>query len=114
MQTNEGTITTQNPSMTVGLSLGVLAGIVLSLPAQADPSQASRGGELFAENCADCHAVPHDADWFQARADAGNMGSYASLRTKVQGCANNFNMPWFDEEVDAVTAWLNQEYYDLE
>jgi hypothetical protein len=32
----------------------------------------------------------------------------------VQGCANNFNLPWFDEEVDAVTAYLNHKYYQFE
>lgn len=114
MQTNDSMITKRNPSRMIGLSLGVFAGLALSLPAQADQSQVSWGGELFAENCAECHMVPHDADWFQARADAGNMDSYDSLRTMVQGCANNFNMPWFDEEIDAVTAWLNQEYYGFE
>ncbi|WP_125198160.1 cytochrome c [Guyparkeria sp. SCN-R1] len=93
--------------------LGLLAGLMLAVPAAAEPD-ISWGGELFAENCSECHMVPHDDDWFKARADAGNMGSYDSLRTQVQGCANNFGLPWFDEEVEAVTAWLNQEYYDFE
>ena len=114
MQTKKTADPAQNPSRMVGLSLGALAGLALSAPVMADQSQISWGGELFSDNCAECHMVPHDADWFQARADAGNMGSYDSLRTMVQGCANNFNLPWFEEEVDAVTAWLNQEYYQFD
>lgn len=93
--------------------LGLLAGLMLAAPVAAEPDIAW-GGELFADNCAECHMVPHNDEWFKARADAGNMGSYESLRTMVQGCANNFGLPWFDEEVDAVTAWMNQEYYGFE
>ncbi len=93
--------------------LGLLAGLMLAAPVAAEPDIAW-GGELFADNCAECHMVPHNDEWFKARADAGNMGSYDSLRTQVQGCANNFGLPWFDEEVEAVTAWMNQEYYDFE
>ena len=32
----------------------------------------------------------------------------------VQGCATNFGLPWFDEEVEAVTAYLNQKYYHFD
>lgn len=114
MQTNKTVLPGRNPSRMVGRSLGVLAGLALSAPVLADQSQVSWGGELFSDNCAECHMVPHDDEWFQARADAGNMADYDSLRTKVQGCANNFNMPWFDEEVDAVTAWMNETYYHFD
>ncbi|HER34554.1 MAG: cytochrome c [Halothiobacillaceae bacterium] len=94
--------------------LGLAAGLLLAAPAFATESEVSKGGELFGANCTECHMVPHDEDWFQKRAEAGKMTDYDSLRTMVQGCANNFNLPWFDEEVDAVTAYLNQQYYHFE
>ena len=114
MQTKKTVDSERNLSRTVGLSLGAVAGLALSAPVLADQSQISWGGELFSENCSECHMVPHNDEWFQARADAGNMASYDSLRTMVQGCANNFNLPWFDEEVEAVTAWMNQQYYEFD
>ncbi len=105
---------TRKPSRMLGLCLGLAAGLALTVPVQAEEPDISWGEELFAENCAECHMVPHDEDWFQARAEAGKMDSYDSLRTMVQACANNFNAPWFDEEVEAVTAYLNQKYYDFD
>ena len=114
MQTNKTAVPGASPSRMVGLSLGALAGLALSAPVMANQSELSMGGELFNDNCVQCHMVSHDDEWFQARADAGSMGSYDSLRTMVQGCANNFNLPWFDEEVDAVTAWMNHHYYEFD
>ncbi|MCL7744825.1 cytochrome c [Guyparkeria hydrothermalis] len=95
------------------LALSLVAGLLLAAPVAAEPD-VSWGEELFAENCSECHMVPHDDDWFEARADEGNMGDYESLRTMVQGCATNFGLPWFDEEVDAVTAYLDHHYYEFD
>jgi len=100
------TRTTPNPTR----ALGLVAALLLAGPVSAE-SEISWGSDLFAGHCAECHMVPHDDDWFEARAEAGSMGDYDSLRTMVQGCATNFNLPWFDEEVDAVTAYLNHHYY---
>ena len=36
---------------------------------------------------------------------------YESLKTHVQRCATNLDKPWFDDEVDAVAAYLNANYY---
>ncbi len=117
MQNGITSASTRNPTRRLGLCLGLLAGLAMAVPAQADQSEQSDiswGGDLFAENCSECHMVPHDDGWFKARAEAGKMDSYQSLRTMVQGCVNNFGLPWFDEEVDAVTAWMNKTYYHFE
>lgn len=103
---------TRSISIPTGM-LSLFTGLLLAMPAAAE-SEISKGSDLFAANCAACHMVPHDEDWFEARAEQGNMSDYDSLRTMVQGCANNFNLPWFDEEVDAVTAYLNQKYYHFD
>ncbi|KTG16573.1 MULTISPECIES: hypothetical protein [unclassified Guyparkeria] len=94
-------------------ALSLAAGILLASPVAAE-SDISWGSDLFAGHCAECHMVPHDDAWFEARAEAGNISDYESLRTMVQGCATNFSLPWFDEEVDAVTAYLNHEYYQFD
>jgi len=36
------------------------------------------------------------------------------LKARVQGCANNFNLPWFDDELAAVVDYLNHTYYLFE
>lgn len=95
------------------LALGLVASLLLTAPVAAEPD-VSWGEELFAENCSECHMVPHDDAWFEARADEGNMDDYESLRTMVQGCATNFGLPWFDEEVDAVAAYLDHHYYQFD
>ncbi|MFA7522672.1 MAG: cytochrome c [Halothiobacillaceae bacterium] len=94
-------------------ALGLVAGLMLAAPVVAEPD-ISWGGELFAQNCSECHMVPHDDAWFQARAEAGGISDYDSLRSQVQGCANNFNLPWFDEEVEAVSAYMNEQYYGFD
>lgn len=104
--------TTRSISIPTG-TLGLVTGLLLCMPVSAE-SEVSRGAELFEANCAECHMVPHDEAWFEARAEQGNISSYDSLRTMVQGCANNFNMAWFDEDVDAVAAYLNQKYYHFD
>lgn len=104
--------TTRSISIPTGM-LSLVTGLLLAMPVAAE-SEISRGGDLFAANCAECHMVPHDEAWFEARAEQGNMDDYESLRTMVQGCATNFNLPWFDEEIDAVTAYLNHHYYEFD
>ena len=104
---------TRSISIPTGM-LSLVTGLLMALPAAAAEPDISRGSDLFAENCSACHMVPHDEAWFEARAEQGNMNDYDSLRTMVQGCATNFGLPWFDEEVEAVTAYLNHKYYHFD
>lgn len=95
-------------------ALPVLACLVLGLafmgPAQAESHDPNWGASLHADNCAGCHKTPHNASFYQSR--KGKMHkNRASLFTKVQACSNHFNIAWFDEEVDAVTNYLNTKYY---
>jgi len=94
-------------------AVGLLAAGGLSAPVLAETSSAhdaSWGQSLHEESCAGCHKVPHDAAFYQARR-GGKIGSSESLRTMVQGCVTHFGISWFDEEVDAVTAYLDKAHY---
>lgn len=105
---------TKRPTSIPTRTLGLVAGLLLAAPLAAAEPDISWGSDLFAGQCAECHMVPHDDEWFEARAEAGKISDYESLKTMVQGCATNFNLPWFDEEVDAVTAYLNHKYYEFD
>lgn len=96
------------PSLTLAAAIFVIA-----LPAAAEPHDASWGAELHAQNCAGCHSAPHNAAFYESRR-GGKIKGADSLSTKVQSCANQLNLPWFDEEVSAVTTYLNQNFYHFE
>lgn len=79
----------------------------LSMPAQAD---VSRGQKLHEEKCAGCHKAPHNAAFYTSRVGK-KYPTKESLKTMVQSCVTYFDVPWFEEEVQAVTDYLNQTYY---
>lgn len=96
----------------LGLTFAVLVSAV-TLPAAAEPHDPNWGASLHTEHCVGCHSAPHNAAFYQSRR-GGKIQSSGSLHTMVQSCANNFNLPWFDEEVSAVSIYLNQSYYQLD
>jgi hypothetical protein len=84
-----------------------------ALPAAAESHDPNWGASLHTEHCVGCHSAPHNAAFYQSRR-GGKIQSSGSLHTMVQSCANHFNLPWFDEEVSAVSIYLNQHYYQVE
>jgi len=77
-------------------------------PAKANPIVA-KGKELHeTTNCKGCH----QPDLYTS--PTRKMKSYASLQTQVQTCATNLSIPWFEEEVESVAAYLNADYYKFE
>ena len=89
----------------VGASLA--GGASLAVAAPHDPSF---GQQLHAAHCANCHQAPHNAAFYESRRGK-KIQSLASLHTMVGACANHFNIGWFEEETDAVTQYLNTQYY---
>lgn len=95
-----------------------LAAAVLAVPlavcanpfAKGDPSE---GRKLHAKSCASCHdSMYNDRNGLQLySADHRKMASASFLRQRVEACASRFNVGWFDEEVDHVSRWLNDEFY---
>lgn len=55
--------------------------------------------------CSECH-TPSDFTKADRKAD-----SYAKLHYWVEACNQSMSSGWFPEEVDDVTAYLNNEYY---
>jgi mono/diheme cytochrome c family protein len=93
------------------MSLG-LAALFMGTAAQASPEMIAKGDKLHAEKCAACHKAPHDAKFYESRVGK-KIQSKASLTTMVSSCANHFNIDWFDDDVAAVSEYLNAKYYKL-
>jgi mono/diheme cytochrome c family protein len=71
------------------------------------------GAKLHAKTCASCHnsMMPDGkgeelySEDFRKTTDAGK------LKTMVQLCATRTNSGWFDEEIEHVSRYLNDNYY---
>jgi len=83
------------------------ASALFAEPALAD---ISRGEKLHAEKCAGCHKAPHNAEFYKSRVGK-KYPTRESLTTMVQSCVTHFDIPWFEEEVQAVSDYLNHTYY---
>ncbi len=69
--------------------------------AEAGPN----GEALYQNHCTSCHQSE-----VYTRPDR-KIGTYEALQRQVQRCELALNLRWFDEEIDAVTRYLNQHYY---
>ena len=77
------------------------------LAAGTPPATATTGdsAELHAANCTSCHD-----DAVYTRKDR-RVTSLAGLKKQVQRCELSLGLKWFDEDIDAVTDYLNSTYY---
>lgn len=73
------------------------------------------GKALYTENCTSCHVqmTGGDGSTIFTRKDR-KVNSMDSLKTQILRCATAKNLSWFDEDVDAVAAYLNESYYKLD
>ncbi|WP_018872666.1 cytochrome c [Thioalkalivibrio sp. ALJ16] len=73
------------------------------------------GQELHGDNCISCHAdmVGGDGSGLYTRENR-MVGSHDELVAQVNNCNVNLGTNWFDDEVDAVVAYLNAEYYQFD
>lgn len=78
-------------------------------PAVTEPDAATleQGKQLHNDNCISCH------DTSVYTRENRMIKRYESLKTQVQRCATNLNKPWFDDEVNAVAAYLNVNFYQF-
>lgn len=92
--------------------------IALSHTAIAPPLLLGLGAARSAEEPADPHAL-HEQNCIQChqtdvytRADR-KVTSYVGLGRQVRRCETALGLRWFDEEIDAMTRYLNREFYRL-
>lgn len=77
--------------------------LLLSAPAYAFDSV--NGKALHNENCVRCHD-----DSMYTREDRKTK-RYSLLRERVVQCEVMTELIWFEEEIDDVTAYLNESFY---
>ncbi len=87
------------------VSLGCL---LFAGAASANSETFELGKELHDNNCVRCH----DSSMYTR--EESRIDDIDSLRTMVRGCQNNFDLAWFDDEVNAVAHYLNQKYYHFD
>ena len=81
----------------------LLAFLFVNTPAFAFDIE--NGKELHDGNCVRCHTETH-----YTRADR-KVSNYDKLHERVRLCEVMLELMWFDEEVDDVSAYLNQAFY---
>lgn len=92
----------------VAPALPLLAAAVLPWgSAAAAASDAVDAQALYQENCVRCHSSE-----VYTRADR-KVTTLAGLGKQVRQCETMLELRWFDEEVDAVTRYLNDTFYHL-
>ena len=87
---------------------GTTIGTVLLVAAFGTPAQAgdaAEGKALHQENCVSCHGSE-----VYTREDR-MVESMSSLITQVNRCNVNLDVGWFDDEVESVAEYLNENYY---
>jgi hypothetical protein len=63
------------------------------------------GNEAHQNHCYKCHT-----DKVYTR-DDHFVKSMSALGSQVKRCKDSSNIPWFDEDTDAVVHFLNEKYY---
>jgi hypothetical protein len=79
--------------------------IVFSLNPGSLGANVEMGMDLHQTNCLSCHGTEA-----YTRSDR-RVTSFPSLITRVNACNVNLGMGWFDDEVDAVARYLDENYY---
>jgi hypothetical protein len=70
------------------------------------------GEKLIAENkCTECHASKVVGDGSAIYKPKGRVNTPGILRGMVEQCNTELNMGFFPEEVTAIAAVLNRDYY---
>ncbi len=93
--------------MKLELSLPLFVSLlILASPASAfDPAA---GKELADENCYSCHG-----DDAYTRKDR-IVKTRSGLTSQVRRCELSLGLKWFDEDVDDVAGYLNQQFYKFQ
>lgn len=91
------------------LLCALAAGAMLSLPAQADMRN---GADLHRQHCQQCHTsmVGGDGSTLYIRPNR-RVTSLTGLGKQVRLCRDNLRLVWFDDQVQDVVDYLNQEHY---
>ncbi|HYN76334.1 MAG TPA: cytochrome c [Lamprocystis sp. (in: g-proteobacteria)] len=91
----------------IALALPFALALALTTPLAAKEAavETPNAQALYTQHCVKCHQSE-----VYTRPDRKITG-LAPLNAQVHRCESMLELRWFDEEVDAVTAYLNDQYY---
>ena len=102
----------------LAVSALVIAGVWFSsqalaqVPAIYQGADLKLGEQLIEQNkCSQCHATKVGGDGSAIYKPAGRINNAGLLRGMVEQCNSMLNLQMFPEEVTAVAAVLNRDYY---
>jgi hypothetical protein len=81
--------------------------LLLALTGAHAGDEAADAHALHQQNCVKCHGPD-----IYTRPDR-KVTSYDGLGRQVRRCETALGLRWFDEDIEAVTGYLNREYYRL-
>ncbi len=92
-------------------SVAVMA-LVLAVPGTASAADIPLGKTLHEKHCIACHTslTGGKPDSLYTRADR-RVTTLAGLKKQVRRCELSLGLQWFDEDIENVTGFLNQEFY---
>ena len=85
----------------------LLAGCLLAASVPLAAADISHGKALQQKHCMACH------DNGMYTRDYRRVTSMAGLRNQVKRCELTLGLQWFDEDIDDVTAYLNETFYKI-
>lgn len=98
--------------MLISLLLGLLASVRAQVPVVFQGADLKLGEKLIADNkCVACHQQKVGGDGSAMYRPAGRINTAGYLRGMVEQCNTELNLGFFPEEVTAVAAVLNRDYY---
>jgi cytochrome c len=86
------------------LILSMLTGVMAS-PLQADSTEP--GEALYKQHCTGCHGTE-----VMTRKNR-RVNDLHQLAAQVRACDSNLGLKWFDDDIEAVSAYLNQRFYQF-
>ncbi len=95
------------------LVFGVAVG-GFSVAAVAEELDMKNGEKLHNENCISCHQSMFDgnADFIYTRENR-RVADMDQLHNQVQRCSLNLRLDWFDSEMNNVSGYLDQQFYQF-
>ena len=87
-------------------------GLSLCLFNAAHAADLKRGKQLLDENCIKCHAdmMGGDGSKIYTREDR-RIDSLEALNKQVHRCKTSLGVPWPEDQIADVVAYLNKTYY---
>ncbi len=71
----------------------------------------SLGEEIHEDSCSSCHVREHDEDFYTRKDRVSN--SYVRLESLVRMCDAKTNTKLFDDDIEFVTEYLNEAYFQF-